>query len=230
MSEPDEGWLGPRGLGASEGVAIISSPDSAVALLKDPRRRILEMAAVPRSTVEMAERLGETRQRLGYHVRQLVDAGLLEDVEISRRGAMIDKRYRASAAAYALAPALLGPLAARVESSADRESLEYLLGAVNEVQDDLARVVSGRKSSDQRLPTLTLSTRLRFRSAEERAGFAEALAAALTDVVGRHSAPFERDDGEPGEGEPFRLTLTLHPTDVRPRPRGHDPRPDPEEP
>lgn len=203
-------------LSTPEGVAIISDPGSAAALLKDPRRRILEMASEPVSAVEIAERLGETRQRIGYHVRQLVGAGLLDDVEVSRRGAMIDKRYRASAAAYALAPALLGPLAARVESSADRESLAYLLGAVNEVQDDLARVLAARDSTEGRLPTLTLSTRLRFRDAQERGAFAEALATALTEVVRRHSLPFERDDGTPGEGEPFRFTLTLHPTDSPP--------------
>lgn len=171
------------------------------------------MARRPMSTVEMAERLDEPRQRIGYHVRQLVDAGLLEDVEVSRRGAMIDKRYRASAAAYVLAPDLLGPLAARVESSADRESVTHLLGAVNEVQSDLARVLSVRGAAGERLPTLTVSTRIRFRHARERTAFANALTAALTDVIGRHSSPFVQNDGAADAGEPFRLTLTLHPTE-----------------
>lgn len=201
------------GFGASSGVAIISEPERASVLLKDPRRRILQMALEPVSAVEMAERLGESRQRVGYHVRQLLEAGLLEDVEIARRGAMIDKRYRASAASYALAPSLLGSLAARVESSADRESVVHLLGAVNEVQEDLARVLATRESGEERLPTLTLSTRLRFRDAGERGAFADALVKALTDVVARYSTPYERDDGGDPEGEPFRLTLTLNPTE-----------------
>jgi len=206
---PDDG----TDLGASSGVAIISEPERASVFLKDPRRRILQMALEPLSAVEMAERLGESRQRVGYHVRQLVDAGLLEDLEIARRGAMIDKRYRASAASYALAPSLLGSLAARVESSADRESVAYLLGALNEVQDDLARVLATRESSTERLPTLTLSTRLRFGDAAARGAFADALMKALTDVVARYSTPHERDDGSAPEGEPFRLTLTLNPTE-----------------
>lgn len=200
-------------LGASTGVAVISEPERASILLKDPRRRILHMALKPMSAVEMAERLGESRQRVGYHVRQLVEAGLLEDVEIERRGAMVHKRYRASAASYALAPSLLGSLAARVESTADRESVAHLLGAVNEVQEDIARVLATRRSAAERLPTLTLSTRLRFRDAAERGAFADALMKALTDVVARHSTPYERDEGEAPEGEPFRLTLTLNPTE-----------------
>lgn len=195
---------------SARSVAIISDPESAAVLLKDPRRSLLEMASQPVSAVEMAERLGEPRQRIGYHVRRLVDAGLLEDVVVARRGAMVDKRYRASAASYALAPNLLGSLAARVESVADRESLAYLVAAVNEVQDDLARVLTEQDAG--RIPTLTLSSRIRFRDAAERAAFADALMRALTDVVARHTAPYQRDDGEPGEGEPFRLTLTLNPT------------------
>lgn len=193
-------------------VAIISDPNMATVLLKDPRRHILEMATRPVSAVEMADRLGETRQRIGYHLRQLVDAGLLEDVVVSRRGAMVEKRYRASAASYALAPSLLGSLMARIGSSPDRDSARHLLGAINEVQDDLAQVLARRESESDRVPTLTLSTRIRFRDAEQRAAFADALMASLTDVVARHTAPFERDDGTAGEGEPFRLTLTLNPT------------------
>lgn len=193
-------------------VGIISDLDTAAALLKDPRRRILELARTPITAVEVAERLAEPRQRVGYHVRRLAEAGLLVEAGSSRRGAMVEKRYRASAARYALAPRLLGPLAARLESRGDRESLAHLLGAVHEVQADLAQVLSEHGGTQARLPTLTLSSRLRFRDAAQRGAFADALVQALTDVVARHAAPFTDPAGEPAPGEPFRLTLTLHPT------------------
>jgi DNA-binding transcriptional ArsR family regulator len=193
-------------------VAIISDPDKAAVLLKDPRLHILAMAATPMSAVEMADRLGETRQRIGYHLRQLVEAGLLEDVVVSRRGAMVEKRYQASAASYALSPSLLGSLTARMGSSSDQESARHLLGAIHEVQNDLAQLLAEDGSASDRMPTLTLSTRIRFRDAKQRAAFADALMAGLTNVVAQHTAPFEETDGTPGEGEPFRLTLTLNPT------------------
>lgn len=198
--------------GSDPSFSMISDPESAAVLLKEPRRQLLEMAVEPVSAVDLAQRLGETRQKIGYHVRQLVEAGLLEDVEVGRRGAMIEKRYRASAGSYAFAPSLLGGLAARFDSSADRESAAYLVGALHEVQNDLVDVLARRDTPEQPLPTLTLSTRLRFRDAGERGAFADALMRALTDVVARHSAPYEGEDGEAVEGEPFRLTLTLNPT------------------
>jgi len=196
-------------------LSIISDPSSAAVLLKEPRRRLLELATRPVSAVELAEKMGETRQKIGYHVRQLVDVGLLEDVEVGRRGAMIDKTYRASAASYALAPSLLGSLAARIDSSADRESASHLVGALHEVQNDLAEVLSGGGAAKERVPTLTLSTKIRFRDAAQRGAFADALVRALTEVVARHSAPYEGAAGEgtdTPDGEPFRLTLTLNPT------------------
>lgn len=193
-------------------VEILADAERLGVLLKDPRRTILAMAERPVSTVEMADRLGETRQRLGYHVRRLVEAGLLDEVEVVRQGAVVEKRYRASAACYGLAPELLGSLAARV-GSADRESVVHLLGAVNEVQTDIARELAAPRSPEDRLPTLTLSTRIRFRDGAERGTFAEALTTALTDVVARYARSFEADDGSEVEGDPFRLTLTLNPTE-----------------
>ncbi len=195
-------------------LSIITDPSSAVALLKEPRRRLLELAARPVTAVDLADQLGETRQKVGYHVRQLVEAGLLEDVEVGRQGARIDKTYRASAASYTLAPSLLGDLAAGLDSAADRESASYLVGALHEVQNDLAGVLARRTDNDERLPTLTLSTKLRFRDAAERGAFADALVRALTDVVARHSTPYEgdTDEAEESRAEPFRLTLTLNPT------------------
>lgn len=193
-------------------VALISDIDTAAVLLKDPRRKILELARTPVTAVEIAEHLAEPRQRIGYHVRRLVEAGLLHDVEVSRRGAMIEKRYRASAAAYALAPGVLGPLAARLDSRSDRESLTHLLGAVHQVQQDLVGVLSVREPGSGALPTLTLSTQLRFLDTGQRGVFAEALVRALTDVVATHASEFADPAGLPAQGEPFRLTLTLNPT------------------
>lgn len=193
-------------------VAIISDLATASVLLKNPRRRLLELAQTPITTVEMAERLNEPRQRLGYHVRCLVEAGLLLPEAVSRRGSMIERQYRASARAYALAPELLGTLAARLNSRSDRESVAHLLGAVHEVQTDIARALEEPGTGATELPTLTISSRLRFRHPDERAAFAEALVRALTEVTARHTSPFQDPQGNPAPGDPFRLTLTLNPT------------------
>lgn len=190
-------------------VHVIDDVDDALVLLKEPRRRILELARDGVSAVDLALQLGETRQRLGYHLRQLVEADLLSEETGERRGAVVEKRYRARAEVYALSPDLLGPLAARLDAG-DRQSLAHLLGAVHQVQRDVTAVLES--GPETRVPTLTLSTRIRFADAAERGAFADALVRALTDVVAHHARAFESTDAVTPDGEPFRLTLTLHPT------------------
>jgi hypothetical protein len=54
----------------------------------------------------------------------------------------------------------------------------------------------------RRLPTLAIDTEIRFRSAEDRARFADELTAALLDLAAR----YHHDDGRP-----HRLVVAAHP-------------------
>jgi hypothetical protein len=58
---------------------------------------------------------------------------------------------------------------------------------------------------------MSLNTALRFETAEQRAAFAAALTAALTDVIAQHSTPFTAVAGGSGAGQPFRLLLGCYP-------------------
>ncbi|NNF25986.1 MAG: winged helix-turn-helix transcriptional regulator [Gemmatimonadetes bacterium] len=198
---------------------VLSEPEAAVTLLKEPRRRILDLAREePVTAVELAERLGESRQRVGYHVRQLEATGLLKEASRSRRGSVLERRYVASASQYGLSPDLLGPLAAGMDGG-DAASAAHLLGALHQVQREVAAALERGTSQGRRVPTLTLSTQLRFRDREQRGAFATALKEALTRVVAQHSLPptDSGDDERAANGDtlqPFRLTLTLNPSET----------------
>ena len=196
-------------------VDIVSDRKRALALLKPPRRRILELARTPATAVELAEQLEMPRQRVGYHVRELVQAGLLAETEVRQRGSVTEKRYRSNADGYVLSPDLLGALAAQPDSG-DAASAAHLFGSAHRV---LREVEGAFVGASQRVPTLTVSSRIRFRDANQRGVFARALADALTDVVGRYTEPFEGDEAG---GDPFRLTLLLHPTPTEPTPDMED--------
>ena len=64
---------------------------------------------------------------------------------------------------------------------------------------DLARKAG---AAGQRLPTMTIDTEIRFRSAEERAAFADELTVAVLDLAAR----YHHDDGRP-----YRLVVAAHP-------------------
>ena len=197
---------------------ILGEPETAITLLKEPRRKILEMVQErPLTAAELAERLGESRQRIGYHVRQLSTAGLLKETSRARRGSVLERRYTASARGYGLSPDLLGPLAAGVDGG-DAASAAHLLGSLHEVQREVAAALDRGASDGRRVPTLTLSTKVRFQDAAQRGAFAAALKEALTRVLAEHALPHAAPaDGASAQandgGEAFRMTLTLNPSE-----------------
>jgi len=182
----------------------------AAVLLSRLRLQILELAAEPLSSSELAGRLALPRQRVNYHVRQLARAGFLRRAERRRKRNMFEQRYIAGAQGYLLSPELLGAVGANWRAIPDTASAEYLLALVSQVQADLDRAWK-RSESTGRLSTISLKTQFRFESQTDRERFALALRNAILEVVTRHTMPYQRANGEPGPGSPYRLVIACYP-------------------
>jgi DNA-binding MarR family transcriptional regulator len=182
----------------------------AAALLQHPlRRRLLARAGEPVSATELARQLGLTRQAVNYHVRQLVKAGFLKPAGRRLRRNLVERQYVATARSYVLAPQLLGPVAAGVQS--DAFSASYLLGLTSLAQQELTEVWEAASAAGVRVLTMSLMSEVRFATAAQRAEFAQALTAAVSEVVARHTNPFRTTTGEAGAGRPYRLVLGCYP-------------------
>lgn len=192
-------------------VQIVKDSSRAAALLDPLRLRIVEALRQPDSASGIARRLRLPRQKVNYHVRELARAGYLRRAGERRVRSMIERRYVATAQAYILAPSLLGALAADRGQIQDTFSLAYLFALTAKVQSDLARVKEIAEEQGKRVSTLSISSKLRFESAEQRAAFARALQNAIVDVVGRFASPDRRSDGSKGEGRPYCLVLGCYP-------------------
>lgn len=201
----------------------IADPARAAVLLHPLRSRVLEEAGEPSSATEIAARLGETRQKVNYHVRTLAEAGFLRAAEERRRGNLLEQRYVATARSYVLTSEVLGALGAdRLAGDGrghtpgevvDSLSADHLLALTARAQREIATARRHAAEQGKRLATLSLSADIGFDSAEQRAVFTAALRDAVADVVSRYSSPL------PGSGEdapatprrPFRLFLGCHP-------------------
>jgi DNA-binding transcriptional ArsR family regulator len=190
-------------------LAVVKSSEAAGALLDPLRARIVEEAGQPVSAAEVARRLGQPRQKVNYHVRQLAEVGVLEPAGEVRKGNMFEKRYRATARSYVLAPQLLGSLAPGREAPADRFSADALLALFARSMGELIQVRSEAAEQGRRVSTLSIEADVGFESAEQRAEFARALESAITDVVGRFTAPPRAVSGS--TPRPFRLVIGCHP-------------------
>jgi DNA-binding transcriptional ArsR family regulator len=186
-------------------VEVIEDAQAAAVALEPGRGRLLAALTEPASAAVLAQRFGEPRQKVNYHLRALADHGLVREVESRRWGGLTERRYVATARSYLVCPTALGPLAADPERSADRLSASYLLALAARVVREVGGLLRKATSTGQRLATLSIDTEIAFRSAEERAAFSQELATGIAALAARYHAP-----EAPGSRR-HRLVVAAHP-------------------
>lgn len=184
---------------------MIDDPAAAGAALDPVRRRLLAELAEPGSASSLAARLGLPRQKVNYHLRTLEVHGLVELVELRRRGNMTERVMRATAAGYVISPAALGAAAPDPDRTPDRLSARWLIALAARTVREVGDLLAGASRTGRRLATFAVDGEVRFASAADRAAFADELATALTTLVGRY-----HDDAVPG-GRRHRVVLAIHP-------------------
>jgi hypothetical protein len=148
---------------------------------------------------------------VNYHVRKLEREGFLKPAGRARKGNMIEQRYVATARAFVLSPGILGPVGADWRDIPDTASADYLLALAEQVRADVGRAAEQGQTEGKPIATLSLKSQFRFESSGQRADFANAVRAAVVDVIARHSSPNRLENGRPGRGKPFRLVLACYP-------------------
>jgi DNA-binding transcriptional ArsR family regulator len=186
-------------------VQVIDDPAAAAVALEPVRSRLLSELAEPASAATLAGRLKIARQKVNYHLRALEEHRLVRVAEKRKWGGLTERLLVATAASYIVSPTALGPGAADPDRNADRLSASYLIALsariVREVKDLLGR----SEETEKRLPTLSVDTVIRFRSAADRAAFSSDLVDAVTKLVSRYH------DASAPRGRAHRLVLVAHP-------------------
>lgn len=183
-------------------VEVIEDPVAAAAALDPIRSRLLAELAEPGSAATLAARVGLARQKVNYHVKALEAHGLVEVTEERRRGGITERVLQATAASYVVSPAALGQAVADPDRTADHLSARYLVALAGRVVREVGALARRAGAAGRRLPTMTIDTEIRFRSAEDRSEFADALTEAVVSLAAR----YHHDDGRP-----HRLVVASYP-------------------
>jgi DNA-binding transcriptional ArsR family regulator len=176
-------------------VLYLERIEQAETLLKPQRVEVLRQLAEPRTCTEVGAQLGQTPQRVYYHVKRLVDAGLVEQVSERRVRGITEGIYQAVARSYWLSPQLVGRLGLRRPQ--DELSLGHLLDLMEEVQADVAAL----DRTAPELPSIGVSGEIRVRP-EDRARFLDDLRTTLQDLFTRYGG---------AEGDAFKLAVACYP-------------------
>jgi DNA-binding transcriptional ArsR family regulator len=186
-------------------VEVIDDPAAATVALDPVRSRLLAELAEPASAAALASRLGIPRQKVNYHLRALEEHGLVRMAQERHWGGLTERLLVASAASYVVSPVALGPAAADPVRESDRLSAAYLVSLAARIIREVGALLRRAGETGKLLPTLSVDTEIRFRSAAERAAFSQELAAAIASLAARY-----HDASAPG-GRSHRVVVVAHP-------------------
>ncbi|MFK7917621.1 MAG: helix-turn-helix domain-containing protein [Ilumatobacter sp.] len=170
---------------AIDDVGVIDEPSAAAAMLDPIRARVLAALHEPGSATTVAASIGETRQKVNYHLRTLEELGLVRLVEVRPRRGLTERVVVASARSFVLSPDVLGSSAAD-PSRLDHLSTSYVLALASRVVREVADLAQRARAANKPLATLAIDTDIRFASAHQRGEFTRDLSHAITEIAAKY--------------------------------------------
>jgi DNA-binding transcriptional ArsR family regulator len=184
---------------------VIDDVDGAAAVLDPLRLDMLAKLAEPDSAAGLARRLGLPRQQLNYHLRQLEEQGLVEEVGTQQKRGCTERLMQAVARSYLINPATLGAVSLDPGRVPDRMSSAYLVAVAAQAIREVAALRERADRAEKKLPTLTLQAEVRFATPAAQHDFAEELAQELARLIAKY-----HDEAAP-RGRRFRVIAGAYP-------------------
>ncbi|MDX1624168.1 MAG: winged helix-turn-helix domain-containing protein [Gemmatimonadota bacterium] len=186
-------------------ISVLEPPAARSAL--DPLRRRLvgALRERPDSASGLARRLGESRQRLNYHLRALEEAGVVELSEERPRGNFVERVLRPTARHFLVDPTLLGSLSPEPADVQDRFSASYLTALAARTVGEVGRLRERADATGKRLATVAMESEVALARPADLESFANDLAKAIAGVIADHHDP------DAAGARPFRLVVGAYP-------------------
>lgn len=187
--------------------ALLDDLDTALLALAPIRRRILTALAEPASAAGLSEQLGMPRQKIGYHLRALEGAGLVQPAGERRKRGFTERLFIA-AINPVLDPALLqAPQDPDAIDAQDRHAADHLVSTASTIVRDVARMRQDAAAEGARLLTLTVEADVVFARPADFDAFTEEVSEAVAALARKYAAP---------SGRRYRLTAAAYPATSRP--------------
>jgi DNA-binding transcriptional ArsR family regulator len=192
---------------ASSAVAVLDSSEQLAAITHPTRLRVLDALRAPDSAAGVARQLGEPRQRINHHVRELAKAGLLVEAGERRKGNFVEQLYESAAGTFVVSPRLTWGDGARLRAIADQVALQHLVDVGERLQRDAAVLLDRAAFDGDQIPAVAVEATVRFADADARAAFLDAYLALTARLIEQHAAT---------DGDAFTVALVAHPSTKEP--------------
>lgn len=153
------------------------------------RRQVLEALREPGSAATLAPVIGETRQRINYHLRELEKAGLVELVEERPRRGFTERVVKATARAVLMEPDVVGNLETATQ---DRFASDMLIAAAARTVSHVAEMREKAQAVGRRLVTFAIEADVAFETPADIERFANELADRIAELAAKYHSPTAR--------------------------------------
>lgn len=189
-------------------VRTLTDPRAVHALTLPMRARVLEALREPDSAASVARQLAQPRQKVNYHVKELVRVGLARHAGERRKGNFVEQLYQTVARRFVVSSAVTTDTERLQAALRDQVSLAHLADLGERVQRDAAGLLDRAAYDGESIPSATIEAELRFADAASRTAFLEAYLAAIGPLLKQYGAPA----GESGsDGDPYRIAVAVYP-------------------
>jgi DNA-binding transcriptional ArsR family regulator len=183
---------------------VVRSPEQAAALLNPLRAEILAIVREPASAAEVARKIGDTPQRINYHLKSLEKVGLVRRVGTRQVRNLVEVLYQAIAKSFLLSEAVgLNPETS--ERIKEQGALAHLITLSDRIRRDALLLMERSEENKGQIPSASLQMKVHLDSEERRRAFLRDYAAMLEELVNRYGAAGEGDENA------FRVTAVIYP-------------------
>lgn len=175
----------------------------ALAALSHPLRfRVLEALREPDSAAGVARTIGEPRQKVHYHLKQLENAGYVEQLGERRAGNFVETLYQAVASSFIITPEATWGDQRRLDVLRSQTSLQHLVAVGERLQRDAAALLDEAAFDGKQIASAAVALDITFADESARGAFLHEYVDAVRELVERHGSR---------RGEPYQVVLAAHP-------------------
>ncbi|HYZ91724.1 MAG TPA: helix-turn-helix domain-containing protein [Actinomycetota bacterium] len=185
-------------------VGVVDDPEQVAVLAHPIRVVILNELRTPKSASAVARAIGESRQKTHYHVKALLEAGLIRPVEERRTGGFIEQLYEAVASSFLVSPRMAWSGDGRVRALRSQLPLEHLVRLGEALQREATELLDRAAFDGDEIPCAAIDATVRFKDEASRSAFIKEYMTALKPLLKKHGAR---------GGSTYRVAVAVYPID-----------------
>jgi len=180
----------------------LTDPAAIDALNHPIRRQVLEALREPDSAASVARQIGQTRQKVNYHLKELARSSLVEEVGERRKGHLIEKLFQTVAGSFLVSPQLAIDDEARQRALNDQISLQHLVNLGSQLSQDAMGLLDRAAFDSEEIPSASVETEIHFQDEATRSAFMEEYLQMLGPLLTKYGSK---------QGRRFKTVLATYP-------------------